>query len=215
MKIYDTFQQFWNDFSTEKPNDHGFNDWAIVRFTHVNDAEYAKQKIEETDELGFQPLWLTMANPITKSTKQILIKDVQDKLAADFLKYRNDQFVGQLGARFGSFRPDEFQAFAEYDSWESFYSNWLERDGKAVIGHNMPLLFDHTPKVEYWTRKQSGLDVLEYQRLLVTTFFVPKNQFYDFFIKDVNDAEMQRIKLLSMSRIGLNLNSAYTVEAPI
>ena len=156
-----------------------------------------------------------MANPITKSTKQVLIKDVQDKLATDFLKYRNDQFVGQLGARFGSFRPDEFQAFAEYDSWESFYNNWLERDGKSVIGHNLPLLFDHTPKVEYWTRKQSGLDVLEYQRLLVTTFFVPKNQFYDFFIKDVDDAEMQRIKLLSMSRIGLNLNSAYAVEAPV
>jgi hypothetical protein len=209
MKIYETFQLFWNDFAQEKPNKHGFNDWTLVKHLHVNDDLYQQQRQAGLDELGFQPFQLTFANPLEKSTKQVLIKGVDNELANRFLHYSRQLYLGQIEARFGSFRPSEFQALTEYDTWESFYETWLERGGKSVLNHHIPLLFDHTNQIEYWTRKQTGLQVLPYQRLLLTTYFAPEDRFFDFFIKNVDDAEIQRIMLLNQSRIGLNLEILY------
>jgi len=182
MKIYDSFQLFWNDHSQIEPSQYGFDDWTIVRFRHIDDRTFSVQKNNGSDELGFQPLWITLANPHSKSTREVLIKDVDDELASRFLQHSKESFYTQLGKRFGSFRPDEIHALAEYDNWESFSKIWLERNGKSVLNHNIPLLFDHTPKIEYWTRKQTGLEVLPYQRLLLTTYFVPKNEILDLFI---------------------------------
>ncbi len=204
MKIYDTFQLFWNDFSTTRPNTHGFHNWQVAQILHTSDQSYARQLSSGNDELGFQPLSVTMANPFTKESKQILIKDVNDELANNFAHHCRKAYVSNLGSRFGNFKPDTFHAFAEYDNWDSFYKTWLERDGKPVFMHSLPLLFDHTPKIDYWTRKQTGQEVLPYQRLLITLYFVSKKQFFDFFIKDVTDEEAGRIKLLTQSRIGLN-----------
>jgi hypothetical protein len=209
MKTYETFQLFWNDFASEKPNGHGFNDWTLVKHLHVDDDLYQRQRQAGVDELGFQPFQLTFANPLEKSTKQVLIKGVDNELANRFLHYSRQLYIGQIEARFGSFRPNEFQALTEYDTWEAFYKTWLERDGKSVLNHHIPLLFDHTNKIEYWTRKQTGLQVLPYQRLLLTTYFAPEDRFFDFFIKNVDDAEIQRIMLLNQSRIGLNLEIMY------
>ena len=210
MKIYETFQHFWNEFSATKPNVHGFNDQILVSHLHTNDVSYMTQRQDGTDALGFQPLLLIFANPMTKTTTKYLVKNVDDNLAASFLHYCRKQYSEQFPSLFGSFRPDEFHAFAEYDNWESFYKNWFEHKGVSVLDRHLPLLFDHTPMIEYWTRKQTGLEVLPYQRLLVTTFFAPKNQFFDFFIKDVDDAEIERIKLLTQSRLGFNLEKVYS-----
>jgi len=209
MQIYDTFQQFWNELSSQTLNSHQFHDWQVVQVLHTSDQEYAVQKATVQDELGFQPLSITLANTLTQQSKQVLIKDVTDSIANDFRTYARHQYVDDLPQCFGSFRPDTFEAFAEYDNWELFYTTWLEREGKLVVNQNVPLLFDHTPKVEYWTRKQTGQPVLPYQRLLVTTFFASKNQFFDFFIKNVDDAEMSRIMLLMQSRIGLNVETLF------
>ena len=206
MKIYDSFQLFWDVFSAEKPNSHGFHDWQVVQAIHISDEEYARQTATGEDELGFQPMSLILANPIAKEAKQVLIKNVTDKVARSFREYCREQYASQIGGRFGSFTPDQIHAFVEYDSWESFYKTWLERDGKPMFMHNIPLLFDHTPKIEYWSRKQTGQGVLRYQRLLVTTYFVSKNQFFDFFIKNVSDEEAERVKLLTQSRIGLSID---------
>ncbi|MGH7249576.1 MAG: hypothetical protein ACREGC_01240, partial [Minisyncoccia bacterium] len=169
MKIYDSFQSFWNEYSPAKPNVHGFQDWQVVQIIHTSDEEYARQTSTGQDELGFQPLSIVLANPIAKEAKQVLVRDVTDKTANDFRDYCRKQYLDQLDKRFGSFKPDTFHAFAEYDSWDSFYNVWLEREGKPMFMHNVPLLFDHTPKIEYWTRKQTGQEILPYQRLLLTT----------------------------------------------
>ena len=209
MKIYDSFQQFWNEFTTTKPNAHGFHDWAVVQILHVDDETYSKQRGTPEDELGFQPLSLKLADPLTKTVKQILIKDVDSNTANAFREYVRKLYIEQLGSRFGSFTPDATHAYTEYENWNDFYTVWLERQSKPVFMHNIPLLFDHTPKVELWMRKQTGQTVLPYQRLLITTYFVHKNQFFSFFIKDVDDAEAERIKLLTQSRIGLNLDQLF------
>ncbi len=182
---------------------------------HVGDAEYAEQRRNGTDELGFQPFTITLANPFKKEIKEYLVKHVPDTTVEQFLAFSRDRYNQELGNRFGNFTPDETHAFAEYDTWENFYTHWLERDGKQVFSKNIPLLFDHTPKIEHWTRKQSGVEVLPYQRLLITTYFVSKKQFFSFFIKEVEDSEMERIKLLAQSRVGLNINEFLTTQKKV
>lgn len=210
MKIYENFQLFWDELHSEQPNAFNFHDWQVAQILHTSDEEYGRQQATGTDELGFQPLSVLLANPFTKQTKQVLIKDVRSKLAHDFKDFCRKQYNADLPKKFGSFRPDEFHAFTEYDSWDSFYKTWLERHGKPVFDLNIPLLFDHTPRTEYWVRKQTGQEVLPYQRLLITTYFVSKGQFFDFFIKDVDDGEAERIKLLIQSRIGLNIDRLFS-----
>lgn len=209
MKIYNSFQLFWDEFSSTKPNKYGFSDWGVVQILHTSDKDYTAQIKNNADELGFQPLSITLANPNSKRTKKILVKNVNDKLFNDFTRLCRNTYLEQLDKRFGNFTPDTFHAFAEYDSWESFYKTWLERDGKPVFALNLPLLFDHTPKIEYWARKQTGQEIMPYQRLLITTYFVHKNQFFDFFIKNVTDEEAERIKMLTKSRVGLGLDQLF------
>jgi len=215
MKTYETFQLFWNEHSQVKPNTHGFHSWILTKYMHINDTDYAGQVSGRTDQLGFQPLWLTFADPFSQSLSQVLIKNVDDSLLARYLHHARNEYVTQLKSRFGSFTPDELHAFAEYDTWESFYTSWLEREGVSMLHHHIPLLFDHTPAVEHWTRKQTGLDVLPYQRLLITTFFAPKNQFFNFFIKNVPDHELERIQSLHLSRVELNSTSLYASAARV
>lgn len=213
MKLYETFQEFWNELTAEKLNAFHFHDWQAVQILHTSDEDYRAQRAAGIDELGFQPLSVTLANPFTQQTKQALIKNVDTKLAQDFRDFCRKRYHSESPNRFGNFRPDTFNAFAEYDSWESFYKTWLERDGQSVVNLNIPLLFDHTPKIEYWTRKQTGQEIMPYQRLLITTYFVSKNQFFDFFIKNVDDSDAARIKLLTESRIGLNIDRLFSDES--
>lgn len=210
MKLYDNFQILWDELNAEQPNAHGFHDWQVARILHTSDDEYRAQQASGQDELGFQPLSVTLVNALAHQTKQVLVKNVDSALARWFREFCRARYHAELSSRFGSFKPDTFHAFAEYDSWESFYKSWLWRDGTSVFNLNIPLLFDHTPKVEYWTRKQTGQEVLPYQRLFVTTYFVSKNQFFDFFIKEVDDYEAERIKLLAQSDIGIHIDRLFS-----
>lgn len=203
MKIYESFNQFWEEFSGKPLNQHGISDVVISEVLHTSDKQYANQVREGNDELGFQPLSLLLVNPLQKTFQQALIKNVNDQTANKVRQFAKDQYIEELSRRFVDLRPDEFHAFTEYENWEDFYTNWLERAEKPVFNKNLPLLFDHTSKINYWTRKQTGQEVMPYQRLLITTFFIPKRQFYDFFIKNVDDNELERIKLLLLSRIEL------------
>jgi len=212
MKVFDSFEMFWDELAPDKRNAFNFQDWQVVQIVHTSDEEYQKQRLEGRDELGFQPLSVILANPLSQQTRQILIKHVSSKLATDFKEYCRKQYYSEFPNRFGSFRPDTFHAFAEYDNWESFYTTWLQRNGKPVFHQNVPLLLDHTPQIEYWTRKQTNQEIMPYQRLLITTYFVSTNKFFDFFIKDIDDSEAQRIQLLTQSRIGLNLEKLYSDE---
>lgn len=210
MKTYETFQHFWNNYGAHEPNSAGFHDWVLVNYTHTSDKAYTKQQQNGTDTLGFQPLLVTYANPFTKSSEKSLIKNVDDAQLAGMLHFYRQKYHEQFESRFGSFRPDEFTAFAEYDSWDSYHKVWLERDGHSTLDKHIPLLFDHTPAIEYWSRKQTGQEVMSYQRLLVTTYFAPKNQFFDFFIKNIDDNEMNKIRSLTVSRLGFNLDKLYS-----
>lgn len=209
MQIYDSFQQFWDEYALSKPNNHGFYDWTVVRLVHTSDKDYQTQKHENNDELGFQPLTVTLANAFEKQSKLVIIKNVNNALAADFARFSRERYLSDLPKRFGSFRPGETNAYTEYDDWPSFNSNWLERNDVPVFQHNVPLLIDHTPKVEYWLRKQTGETVLPYQRLLITTFFASKNQFFDFFIKNVDDEAAHQINMLLQSRISLSAGQLF------
>jgi hypothetical protein len=213
MKIYESFTSFWEFFTSQKQNSHGFHDWQVVDYRHTDDSTYSDLCSTGKDELGFQPLTVLMANPLKKEYDEFLVKDVSTEMAQRFLQFARDRYMQEIESRFGNFTPDETHAFTEYDSWENFYTNWLERDGNLVFAKNVPLLFDHTPKIDYWMKKQSGETVLPYQRILVTTFFVAKRQFYSFFIKEIQDSEFEQIKMLIQSRVSLNINLFLKYEA--
>ncbi|KKW03128.1 MAG: hypothetical protein UY35_C0008G0012 [Candidatus Saccharibacteria bacterium GW2011_GWC2_48_9] len=214
MIIYETFQLFWNDYTKESVNKHGFKDWQVVNIHHTSDADYALQYHSGNDDLGFQPLVITEANPFSHEVRQTLVKHVADAVADSFTEYSRRKYSNSFDKKFGSFKPDTFKAFAEYDDWDSFYYAWLERARQPVFHMNIPLLIDHTPQIEYWTRKQSGQEILPYQRLLITTYFVTENRFFDFFIKNITDGQAQQIHQMTQSRIGLNLELLYTKKTP-
>ncbi|WP_260764039.1 hypothetical protein [Candidatus Mycosynbacter amalyticus] len=209
MIMYESFQSFWERYSAENINRHGFRDWSVVNISHTSDKDYSIQQQQGLDKLGFQPLVVTEAHPFSRQTRQSLVKHVPDQAARSFIAHCRNQFYDEFSRRAGSFCPDTFKAFAEYDSWDAFYNTWLERDGKPVFHRNIPLLVDHTPQVEYWMRTQTGQENLPYQRLLITTYFVAENRFFDFFIKHVTDEQAQRINLMTQSRIGIHLDLLY------
>ena len=209
MKIYTTIDEFLSEYWPKSNSDLNKKLWQVVDIVHVSDERYALQVVNGADELGFQPLNITVAHPLGKESRQVLIKNINDTVADSFRNYCRSKFVSTLPERFVSMRPDETQAYTEYPRWEDFYKVWLERDGQPVFHANMPLLFDHMPDTEYLMRRQTGQKVLSNQRLLVTTYFVHKKQFYDFFIKNVNDVELQRIKNLLQSRVQLHQSSLF------
>lgn len=212
MQVYNFFNEFWHEYVNTKTNQHGFHDWQIVNVVHTDDQTYAKHQEAGTDELGFQPLLLTMVNPLQQKSKKVIIKNVNDATADSLKNYCRDQYIDQLESRFINARADTFNAFTEYETWDEFYRVWLERDGKPVHHQNIPVLFDHTPSIEYWAKKQAGEKVLPYQRLLVTTYFVSKDKFFDFFIKNIDDNELEQIKLLIKSKLSLNSDLLFSLS---
>lgn len=210
MKIHESLNHFWEALVKQNTGKFKFDTWTIVRFTHTSDAEYAQQIADGKDPLGFQPLLVILANPLAHESRREIIRDINNQAFLGFWQHYTAHFMTQLDSRFGSFRPEKFDAYTEYDTWEHFKESWLERQGKPVISQNFPLIFDHMPQAEHWARQQSGQEVLSYQRLIVTTYFVSKDLFFDFIIKDVSDAEMDHIKLLTKSRVGLHLYELFT-----
>ena len=209
MKVFENLQLFFDALSSQQNNQFGFNNQQLVRITHISDSEYQTQVNKGQDELGFQPLLLKFADPFEQKTDQVLVKNVNDEAVSKIKDYFRRLYVANLPVKFGSFTPDVYDAYTEYDSWEEFSRSWFVRDGRSVFHINIPLLFDHISDVEYWTKKQSGEKVLEYQRLLITTYLTRENKFYRFFIKNVNDEEFNRIKLLVQSQVGLSSDGLY------
>lgn len=209
MNVYESFQAFWDDHRAESPNRYGFFDWQPVALHHVSDLDYETNRLLARGSLGFQPLMVTQANPFTREHRTILVKHITDELFARYQAYCRSTYTRDFGHRHASFRPDATHAYTEYPDWQSFASVWLDRPERPVYAENLPLLIDHTPSLEYWTRKQMGDKVLPYQRLLVTTFHVPSRTFYDFFIKHIDDETAGRIKALLESRIYLHQDSLF------
>jgi hypothetical protein len=213
MQSYESFHEFWEYAQSLNRGTNALETWTLAHLNHTSDTEYMKKRSEGRDELGFQPLFLTYVHAKSRQIQRIVVKHVVDDVANRFRIYARELYMHQLSQRFASFRPDEIHAFTEYDNWEEFYDNWLQSQGQPIFDFNVPLIFDHTPKLEYIARKQSGQRVLPYQRMLVTTYFVSSNQFYDFFIKHVNDDEARRIKLIVQSRFDMHAQTLYGNEA--
>ena len=209
MKVYENLKLFFDELGNEDPNQFGFKDLQLVRVIHTPDSEYQELVAKREDQLGFQPILLKFADPFTHKTSQVIIKNVNDETAEKIKDYFRKKYVLDLPKKIGNFTPDVFDAYTEYDSWEDFSKSWFVRDSGPVFHINIPLLVDHMSDVEYWTKKQTGEKVLTYQRLLVTTYLTKENKFYRFFIKNVNDDEFNRIKLLIQSQVGLNSDRLY------
>lgn len=211
VKVYESAQQFLDEYAKQAVNEFGFVDKQAVKFVHTPDQDYVKQQASGEDNLGFQPLLIRFANPFTQQTSQIVIKGVNDQIASQVKHFFAGNYADTFEKRFGGFMPDVFDAFTEYDTWEAFDNSWLNREGSSVMHINMPLLFDHISDIDHWTRKQTGEKTLKYQRLLVTTYFTSENKFFRFFIKDVDDAEFERIKLLVQGRLELNRDKVFSI----
>ncbi len=213
MQQYESFDVFWAHHQAESHNQYGFFDWQTVMVKHVSDQDYTTNRLLARDTLGFQPMVLLQANPFTREHRSCMIKHVTDDLFHRYLHYVRHRYTDSLTQRFGSFHPDATTAYTEYPDWVSFSSAWLDRPGRPVYGENVLLLIDHTPAVEYWTRKQMGEPTLPYQRLLVTTFHAPTKKFYDFFVRDIDDDSADRVKTLIQSRVYLHNETLFHQKA--
>ncbi len=209
METYDSLDQFWQDYFGRPLPKTGFDTWAIAKSIHTTDTSYRELQASGSDSLGYQPTMLTLADPLTQNSQEVIIRNVQ---TADFEKFRTfyrQRFIAQLPQRFGLFHSEKKQADAIYDSWEAFASEWFERDGASLLEYNLPVLFDHVSDASYWAWQQKQFDPCGTQRLIVTVFQYRTNRFAEVFITGVNDAEMSRIRLLSQSRLALRAEELF------
>jgi hypothetical protein len=204
MKIFDTFDEFWREYF-RTPGAHGFDTWTIARFTHTDDATYARQKAEGQDKLGFQPTMITLADPLRLRKEEVVIKNLSDAANASLREQCQHRFIEQLPARFGLFNPDARQADAIYKTWEQFAAEWLEREGRSLLQYNLPVLFDHVSDIEYWGWQQKGFDPCGTQRLVMTIFQYRTGRFAEIFISNTDDNDMARIKLLIQSKLAVQM----------
>ena len=208
MKTFDTFDELWNTYFAQ-PGAAGFDTWAIAKFTHTNDREYAELKAKGKDALGFQPTMLTLADPLTLRKEEAIVKNLPTSSVSSLRQQYQQRFTNQLPKRFGLFRPDVTQADAIYGNWQEFADEWLEKDGQSLLQYNLPLLFDHVSDLEYWGWQQKGFDPCGTQRLVVTVFQYRTGRFADIFITNMTDAEMSRIAMLFQSRLTLNAQELF------
>lgn len=204
MKTFETFDKFRDSYFAAPPGETGFDTWAIAKFTHTNDQEYAALRASGKDTLGFQPTMITLADPLVLRKEDAVVKDLPTSSVLSLRQQYQQRFTNQLPKRFGLFRPDATQADAIYSNWQEFASEWLEKDGESLLQYNLPLLFDHVSDLEYWGWQQKGFDPCGTQRLIVTVFQYRTGRFAEIFITNMNDAEMSRIAMLFQSRLTLN-----------
>lgn len=209
MKVYDTFDQFWQDYFSSTLPETGFDTWAIAKLTHTGDQEYHQLRAAGKDTLGYQPTLFTLADPLRQKSAEIIIKNLPTAACQSLRGQYQQRFMQQLSNRFGLFHTDKKQADAIYDSWELFADDWLIRDGQSLLAYNLPLLFDHVPDAEYWGWQQKGFDPCGTQRLIVTVFQYRTSRFADVFITNVTDAEMSRISLLVRSKLALQAGELF------
>lgn len=205
METFNSFTDFWR--SMQQASKHGFDRWVIAHFTHTSDETYAEAVAHGTDTLGFQPLLLTLADPVAQQTKEVVIKNVTDSALSEIKQHYSDRFIRQLPRRFGLFAADKNQADAIYASWRDLEAEWFMRDGQSVLDLNLPLLFDHVSNTQYWAWQQKGYEPCDTQRLIITVFQYRTGRFADLFITDVDDNEMQRIAMLLQSKLSLNVSN--------
>jgi len=209
MKTYNTFDDFWKAHFDAPSKERSFDNWTITKLIHTSDTDYRQHRADGTDPLGFQPTMVTLANPITLKTKEVLIKGLSDGQFNSFKNQYRQRFLDQLPARFGLFHPDLKQADAIYDSWEGFAKEWFERDGKSLLPYNLPILFDHVSNASYWSWKQKDFDPCGTQRLIMTVFQYRTGRFAEVFITGVDDDEMSRIRMLIQSKLDLQIEELF------
>jgi hypothetical protein len=202
MKTFDSFDEAWQTYNPSL-NTAGFDPWTIAKFTHTDDQTYQYLRAMQEDTLGFQPTLLTLADPLSQKSEEMVIRNLTTEMLSGIQYQYRQRFISQLPHRFGLFHSDKTQADAVYEHWEAFAQQWLERDGQDVMLYNLPLLFDHVSDVVYWSWQQKGFDPCGTQRLIVTVFQYRTGRFAEVFITNITDAEMQRIKLLMQSRLAL------------
>lgn len=209
MKTYDTFDQFWHEYFDAKLPDSGFDTWAIAKLTHTNDQDYQQLKASGADTLGYQPTMLTLADPLTQKSVEVIIKNLPTAAYTSLRQQYQRRFIEQLPKRFGLFHSDKKQADVIYDKWETFTDEWLIRDGKSLLSYNLPLIFDHVSDAQYWGWQQKGFDPCGTQRLIITVFQYRTGRFADVFITNVTDAEMSRITMLMQSKLTLQAEELF------
>ncbi|TAH34838.1 hypothetical protein EYC59_02885 [Candidatus Saccharibacteria bacterium] len=209
METYDSLDQFWQDYFGGPLPKTGFDTWTLAKSIHTTDTHYRELQARSADNLGYQPTMLTLANPLTQSSREIIIRNVQTAGYEQFRTFYRQRFIAQLPQRFGLFQPEKTQADAVYDNWEAFASEWFERDGASLLAYNLPILFDHVSDARYWAWQQKQFDPCGTQRLIVTVFQYRTGRFAEVFIPGVNDAEMSRIQLLSQSRLALQAEELF------
>ena len=203
MKIYDTFDEFWRDYFSNGEGQQPFDTWAIAQLTHTDDQTYQDQRARGSDQLGYQPTMVTLADPRRQRKDEIMLKNLTTPQYEALRTQYQQRFISQLPARFGLFETTKKPADAVYDSWDAFTKDWFEKEGQDTLTYNLPLLFDHVSDAEYWGWQQKGFDPYGTQRLILTIFQYRTGRFADVFITNVTDAEMSRIKMLMQSRLTL------------
>jgi hypothetical protein len=209
MKIYDTFDQLWQDYFNATPTDTGFDAWTIANISHTDDATYHQLKQSGKDTLGYQPTMLTLADPLKQKTTEVIVKNLPTAAYTSLRQQYQHRFIDQIPKRFGLFQADKKQADAIYDSWEAFANEWLVREGKSLLAYNLPILFDHVSDVEYWSWQHKGFDPCGTQRLIITIFQYRTGRFAEIFLTDITDAEMARIKMLVQSKLTLQMEELF------
>lgn len=205
MKFYEEFSEYSSHVLSSR-NTLGFLDWTVVQVHDLDDSEKAQIMSHDVSSAK-TACFITVVHAVKQVSETFLVCD--NTLTADDIRSRClDAYLHDIDNRILGVDPGADHGFTEYDSWSEFRDVWLVRDGKPVIPHIMPLLFDLPSDVEYLAWKKAGKIPLGNRRLLVTLYGLKKEKFYKIFVNNVQEEEIEQYQTLLRALRGAALNAS-------
>ncbi len=202
MRTFNTYADFEQQVLASK-HALGFQEWTVVQVHALTDQE--KSGITSVDLRNAATACLvTIVHTTNKACETVLVADTH--LTAQDIQARVfDSYIQDIDNRILGVDPTVNSGFFEYDSWEEFKSVWLVRDGKPVVPHIMPLLFDLPSDVEFLTWQKSGKTKLHNRRLVVTLYAYSKDRYYTMFVNNVDEADIEHYLVLLKAQRGMTI----------
>lgn len=209
MQTYDTIDQFWQEYFSERLPATGFDTWTIAKITHTTDQQYEQLLPPNAGSFGDQAALITLADPLNQQSVRVIIKNASVEACESLRQQYRSRFIEQLMGRFGLFDPAGKLVDAVFDNWEAFAKVWFTQDSDNTLAYNLPLVFDHVSDAEFKIWQDKQFDPCGSQRLIITMFQYRTGDFAKLFVKNVTDAEMARIRVLTMATLNLQIEKLF------
>lgn len=202
MQIYDSFQEINNTYLTEI-NSFGFLKWTIVWIEKLKEEDRSNlpQELQSKPQL---PIFITIADPLHKESRTLCLNTTSPTDADEIATHYMNQLLMDYPNRVKGIAPVKIDGFFEYENWSELKEDWLMHRGNLQIPYNFPLLFDLPGELEFIEWQKRNMLKLPYKRLLVTFYQYKTGKFFDLFVKNADQHDVNHYFQLLEANSKLN-----------